>query len=114
MPPKAKKSNKKPAPKEDTEDVVITAGDLTKSTAADTKACKRSDLPKEEAKAPPKKRTARNRTNLGEQAKLQQMAQELDIDLGNVDDEDLKAVLMAACDDSDDDKPKASAKAKEL
>lgn len=82
MPPKAKKSAKKPNPKDQAEghpevsngacddEVAITAGDLTKSTAADTKnkpekRAKKNTGQEEESKQaqPKKKRTARNKTN---------------------------------------------------
>ncbi len=89
--------------------VAITAGDLTKSTASESKKMPDQKRTKkntdEESKQPaqPKKpkRSARNRTNLNMMA----LAQQLDIDIGNMDpnDEELRAVLMAACAGSDDE-----------
>lgn len=82
---------------------------MTKSTAADTKnksqkRAKKNSGGEEESKQavqPKKKRTARNRTNPNVMA----MCQQLDLDISNMDpnDEELRAVLLAACEGSDEE-----------
>jgi Icc-related predicted phosphoesterase len=120
MPPKAKaKKNQESKSVEkleaktevktaDDADIQITAGDLTKSTAVDTKAnTKRPKKGTEEVKEAPAKKlkkSARNRTNLKD-AQLLAMCKELDIDMANIDpnDEDIKAILMAVANEDDDE-----------
>lgn len=93
------------------DDCVVTAGDLTKSTTADTKpkAAKRGKKDAEEAKAPAGKKVKRNRTNL-QDAKLIAMCKELGIDINNIDpnDTELKAILQAACAAEESDKEENS------
>ena len=71
---------------------------MTKSTSADTKPGKRAKKEVEEVKQPAAKKVKRNRTNL-QDAKLIEMCKQLDIDISNIDpnDMELKAILMAAC-----------------
>jgi hypothetical protein len=94
---------------DDPQEIALTAGDLTKSTSADTKpkGGKRAKKNVEEAKQPPagKKVVKRNRTNL-QDAKLIAMCEQLGIDINNIDpnDQELKAILQAACGGEESDK----------